>query len=213
MSRHQPVSSDQLTLRRDKTMVEHTLYRSKLLQNLREHDEFIELLKKDRVTSYLEIGSMFGGSLWKVANALPKGSRVVSVDFAVDTPEALPHLQACVKDLKGRGYDAHLVVGDSADQRVIQLVKRLGPFGCGFIDGAHTLEAVMSDWLNYSPMCDMVAFHDIAWNDTWRSSVPGRPFKAMGVPDVWNEVKKNYRHVELKYQEPSNYYGVGVLWR
>ncbi len=189
------------------------MYRDKPLQNQREFNEFLDILKFENVKSYMEIGSMYGGSLWKVAHALPKGSRVVSVDYAIDTPEARPHLEACIAELRNEGYDAHLVFGDSTDPDTIAKTSWLGPFDCVFIDGAHTLEGVRADWDNYGPMGRLVGFHDIAWNDTWRSKVPGRPFKAMGVPQVWNEVKANYRHVELKYHVPSNYYGIGLLWR
>lgn len=188
------------------------LYRTKLLQNVREHDLFLYILKSEGVRSYMEIGSMYGGSLWRVAHVLGKGSRVVSVDYPVDTPDAQPHLEACVEELKHVGYDAHLILGDSASPETVEKARGLGLFDCVFIDGAHTLEAVTSDWQNYGPMGRMVAFHDIAWNDTWRSSVPGRPFKAMGVPTLWNELKKHYRHKEFKLQVPSNYYGIGVLW-
>ncbi len=189
------------------------MYRHKLLQNQREHNEFLQLLKDEGVRSYMEIGSMYGGSLWKVAHSLPKGSRIVSVDYAIDTPEALPHLEACIKDLRHIGFDAHLVFGDSTDPDTIERTRELGPFDCVFIDGAHTLEGVRSDWQNYGSMGRIVGFHDIAWNDTWRSSVPGRAFKAMGVPQVWDEVKAGHKHIELKYQVPSNYYGIGILWR
>lgn len=194
-------------------MTAMTMYREKLLQQKKEHDAFLAILKTENVTSYMEIGSMYGGSLWTVANALPKGSLVVSVDYAIDTPAARPHLEACIKELRGIGYDAHLVFGDSTDPETVAKTKALGPFDCVFIDGAHTLEGVTADWENYGPMGRIVAFHDIAWNATWRSSVPGRPFKAMGVPQVWNEVKKTYRHTELKYHVPSNYYGIGILWK
>lgn len=190
-----------------------TMYRTKLLQHAGEHEQFIGILKKEYVRSYLEIGSMYGGSLWRVANALPKGSRVVSVDAMLDTPEAQPHLEECVKELSCAGYDAQFILGDSAVGETVEKVRQIGPFNCVFIDGAHTLDAVTADWNNYGPMGRIVAFHDIAWNDTWRSSVPGRPFKAMGVPAFWNSIKHLYRHVEIKLHGPGNYYGIGVLWR
>lgn len=189
------------------------MYRQKLLQNVREHDAFIDILKGEGARSYLEIGSMYGGSLWKTAHNMPKGSRVVSVDFAIDTPEALPHLQRCISDLIANGYDAHLVHGDSMAKATVDEVRALGPFDAVFIDGAHTLEAVTSDWENYGPMGRVVAFHDIAWNSTWKSSVPGRVSKPMGVPALWDQVKQGLRYKEFKFQQPSNYYGIGVLWR
>lgn len=189
------------------------MYRDKLLQHRGEHDRFLSILKAEGVRSYLEIGSMYGGSLWRVGNSLPKASRLVSVDFMVDTPDARPHLDACIAELKRSDYDAHSIVADSASPETVARVRGLGPFDCVFIDGAHTLEAVTSDWENYGPMGRIVAFHDIAWNATWRSSVPGRAFKAMGVPELWDKVKAGRRHVEIKMHGPGNYYGIGVLWR
>lgn len=188
-------------------------YRHELLQNRREHEAFVDLVKSEGVRSYLEIGSMYGGSLWRVAQSMPKGSRVVSVDYAIDTPAALPHLKKCIADLVADGYDAHLIVGDSAANETIEHVRKLGPFDCVFIDGAHTLEAVTSDWWAYGTMARMVAFHDISWNSTWKSKVPGRVPKPMGVPDLWQQVKQGHRHKEFQFQEPKNYYGIGVLWR
>lgn len=189
-----------------------SLYRDKLLQNRQEHDEFLGLLKAEGVRSYLEIGSMYGGSLWRVGHALPQGSRLVSIDYMVDTPEAQPHLEACIAELRELGRDAHLILGDSAAPETIAKAEALGPFDCVFIDGAHTLEAVTADWENYGRMGRIVALHDISWNSTWKSSVPGRVSKPMGVPTLWAELKAKYRHKELQYHQPRNYYGIGVLW-
>jgi predicted O-methyltransferase YrrM len=186
------------------------VYRERLLQNKREHDEFISILQREGVRSYLEIGSMYGGSLWRVAHALPPGSRIVAVDYMCDAPAAQPSLEACVKALADE-YDAHLILGDSGAPDTIAKVGALGPFDCVFIDGDHLLDAVMSDWHNYGPMGRIVALHDISWNETWRSSA-GKPPKPMGVPKLWDELKQKYRHKELRYQVPRNYYGIGVLW-
>ena len=189
-----------------------TLYRTKLLQHYGEHEKFTSLLKSENVRSYMEIGSMYGGSLWRVANALPKGSRIVSLDYPIDTPDALPHLEGCVHDLIESGYDAHLIVGNSADPDIVERAKALGPFDCVFIDGSHYEKGVRADWANYGGMGRIIAFHDIAWNSTWKSNVPGRTPKVLGVPDLWNELKPKYRHKEIKHHMPSNYYGIGVLW-
>lgn len=189
------------------------LYRNHVLQNIKEHAAFLTLLKQEGIKSYLEIGSMYGGSLWRAAHVMPKGSRVVSVDYATHTPEALPHLQEAVNDLKSEGYDVHLLHADSTAPETVEKIAALGPFDCVFIDGSHTLEAVEADWKNYGPMGRIVAFHDIAWNSTWKSSVPGRITMPIFVPQVWDRVKKDYRHKEFKFHPSGNYYGIGILWR
>jgi cephalosporin hydroxylase len=183
------------------------------LQQPEEHAAFVQILKDENVLSYCEIGSMYGSSLWRVANSLPVGSRVVSVDYPVDTPRAEVHLRKCVKELVALGYDAHLIIGDSRDPETISRIAAFGPFDCLFIDGDHTIEGVTADWKNYGSLARIVAFHDIGWNDTWRSAKPERPFKRMGVPELWDSVKNSYRHIEFKFHPPGNYYGIGVLWR
>lgn len=185
-------------------------YQTAMLQNEIELGQFIELLKSENVQSYLEIGSKFGGSLWRVATALPSGSRIVSVDLPhgdTSFKESQPHLEQCVEELKRLGYDAHLILGDSTDPAVIERVRELGPYDATFVDANHTESFVRSDWANYGPMCRMVAFHDIGWKPR------PEPSKKMPieVPKVWEELKTQFRHVEINFEPRDN--GIGVLWR
>lgn len=181
-----------------------------VLQNNTELAAFIEILNGEGVRSYLEIGAKFGGSFWRVANALPVGSRVVAVDLPhgdTSFKETLPHLEECVSALKALGYDASLIVGDSTDPSVVEMVRGLGPFDACFIDANHTLPFVTKDWESYGPMCRIVAFHDIGW-------VPrAEPSKKMPieVPQLWNQIKNDFRHEEIKLDARQN--GIGVLWR
>lgn len=189
-------------------------YRTDLLQDRREWNDFLAVLRGEGVRSYLEIGSMYGGSLWSMAmSIIPHGGRLVSVDLAVDTPAARPSLEQCVAELCSIGFDAHLIDGDSAAPATVEKARAVGPFDCVFIDGAHTLDAVTADWTNYGPLGRIVAFHDISWNETWKSAVPGRNPPPMGVPKLWQSLKPQYRHLEIRLRQPSNYYGIGVLWR
>lgn len=171
------------------------------LQDEAELSVFIDLLRINDVRSYLEIGSKFGGSLWSVANALPKGSRIVSVDLNVNGSNLL----RCIGALKVGGYDAHLIVGNSMDVRTIAAAEALAPFDCVFIDGDHKPAAVMADWENYGPMARIVALHDIGWTK------PTKNGKTVEVPKVWNKIKAGYRHEEICRTGDEN--GIGVLWR
>ena len=193
-----------------------TSYKQAPLQNLQEHDAFIQILRDENVRSYLEIGAMWGRSLWRVATALPKGSRVIAIDSMVDRPEAKESLCDCIAELKSLGYDAGFIHGDSTKQSIIDLVKAVAPFDALFIDGNHSPEYVMADWLNYGPMARVVGFHDINWNNTWvsaRGNTPPADGSKMGAPKIWNELKHRYRHKEFKFHPSQNYYGIGVLWQ
>lgn len=184
---------------------------AKILQNEIEHARFIEIVKAEGIKSYLEIGSKYGGSFSRVAEVLPKGSRVVAVDLPNGTKDwklTSVSLTTCIADLKGRGYDAHVIWGDSTAMNVIDRVSALGPFDCVFIDGNHTPDFIKQDWANYGPMgTKIVAFHDISW------SRPGdfTAYAKIAVPEFWKELKTGYRHQEIRVDLKDN--GIGVLWK
>lgn len=182
------------------------------LQDPGEFSQFLSLINQNRVKSYLEIGSKHGGSIWRVALSLPKRSRVVSVDLPhgdSSFKDSEPNLKMCIDELSRRGYDAHLFLSDSTKQETIDAVRALGPFDLVFIDANHTEPYVRKDWANYGPMGRMVAFHDIGFKKLPHKSYAGK--MPIDVPAVWAEIKKDFRHVEIKRCEASN--GIGVLWR
>src|SRR5437868_702428 len=113
-------------------------YKHKALQNGAEHQRFCQLMVDEGAKSYLEIGSYCGGSLWKAANVLPKGSLVVTVDKPAITPEPSEHhLLACVDNLRDVGYRVMMFLGDSRDAQIIEGVQDVAPFDVCFIDANH----------------------------------------------------------------------------
>lgn len=182
-----------------------------MLQDPTEFNRFLTLIREQQVRSYLEIGSKHGGSFWRISNSLPKGSRVVSVDLPhgdTSFKESKPNLEACVKELSERGYDAHLFIGDSTDPRIVAEVSKLGPFDLVFIDANHTEPYIWKDWSNYGPMAKMVAFHDIS--HVWLEHKDSKKMP-IEVPKVWRQLKREYEHAEIRCD--PHYNGIGVLWR
>lgn len=182
-----------------------------LLQDITEFNQFIKLIMVHEVTSYLEIGSKHGGSFWRISTALPKGSRVVSVDLPHGDgsfKNSEPNLKACVAELKRRGYDAHLFLSDSTNAQTVERVRSLSPFDLVFIDGNHTAPYVRADWKNYGPMSNMVAFHDIGYVPLEHKDPKKLP---IDVPGFWKELKSEHEHVEIRNCAAAN--GIGVLWR
>lgn len=180
-----------------------------LLQDLKEFDQFLKFIRKHNVKSYLEIGSKHGGSFWRISTSLPKGSRVVSVDLPhgdTSFKESEPNLKACVEELKRRGYDAHLILGDSTEPEIVEKARSLGPYDLVFIDANHTEAYVRKDWDNYKICSNIIAFHDIGWR------ARPAPSKKMPieVPIVWAELKQLYRNVEIRCCVQDN--GIGILW-
>lgn len=141
----------------------------RLNQDPQELAAFVELLRAEGATSYLEVGCRWGDTLHKVGMTLPEGSRIVGVDLPGIKTGGLsyriqgsePYLVRAVASLREAGRDAHLVIGNSRDAATIVAARFLGPFDALLIDADHTSEGATSDWHNYGPMARIVAFHDV----------------------------------------------------
>lgn len=161
--------------------------------------EFAELLKiATGCRSCLEIGSLYGGSAERLAQAMPAGSRMVCVDLGYEAlkPEwkTLPALLHRLSSLRER--DVTLVLGSSQDAKVHEAVTALAPFDLVFIDGGHNYDAVSSDWQMYGPLGRIVAFHDLA--------------SSAEVARLFGELRPQYRHTAFI---DGNNAGIGVIWR
>lgn len=187
-------------------------YLTEAMQDEQEITAFCDLLAKEGVTSYLEVGSKWGGSLHRVALALPKGSRIVSIDMPGGTKrfkETEASLLGAHADLRKRGYDTHALWGDSKAPHIIEQARALGPFDAILIDGDHRLPGVTADFNSYGPMGRVIAFHDIAWTRApeWKEGT------RIDVKAFWDSIKGDYRHEEFKFCPTRKNNGIGVLWR
>lgn len=121
----------------------------------------------------LEIGSLFGGTLWYWSH-LPNIDTLVTVDVPSDwdevadgVREAREHWQGWVGDR----VQLHDFIADSHDPATLACVGFVldgASFDVVFIDGDHTYEGVRADWLNWSQLVrpgGTVAFHDTWPND------------------------------------------------
>jgi hypothetical protein len=182
-----------------------------ITQSEYEISSFIDILRDAGVRSFLEIGSRFGGSLDRIARALPVGSRIVSCDsgkgMGGGKPGAKTSLQSVVARLCKHGYDAHLVQGHSQAKLIVKQVHKLGPFDAVFIDGDHEYEGAKKDWLNFGRNAKICGFHDMAWVEP--EGFPSYA-KKVEVPRLWAELKDEYRSQE--FVEPGYNMGIGVLW-
>lgn len=169
----------------------------------------IDLLRREGVTRYLEIGTLYGDTFRQVAEALPAGARCVAVDLpgvAWGKAGSLPRLKDHVAALRGQGRDARLILGDSGKADVIRQTRALGPYDAVLIDGDHSFAGCWRDWETYGSMARIVAFHDIAWRrgKAWRG-------QRIEVPAVWKRLKPAFRTAEM-IAKPGNC-GIGVVFR
>lgn len=170
------------------------------------------LLKVEGVRSYLEIGSKYGGSLWRVGSALAPGARIVSIDMPGGSKawkESQTSLRACHGALARQGHEMAGLWGDSGDPEIIAQARALGPYDAILIDADHRLPGVTRDFANYGPMGRIIAFHDIAWR-----RAPDWVGVRIDVPEFWASIKGDYaRTEEFKSCPTGKNNGIGVLWR
>jgi hypothetical protein len=170
---------------------------------------FLDLIRTERVSSYLEIGARDGDSFHSVMSALPAGS----FGLAVDLPEgpwgrksSREYLKRARFDLRRKGYRCQVVFADSHAYATVALVQQHAPFDLLLIDGDHTLAGVQGDWLNYGPMARIVAFHDI--DGAGHVAQSG---ELIEVPKLWSELSRRFPSKEIIGRRRGM--GIGVLWR
>jgi predicted O-methyltransferase YrrM len=149
----------------------------------------------------LELGTNYGGTLLLLCRISPPGAKIISVDlpngpFGGGYPKRKIPL---FRRFPRRGSQLHLLRGDShaaeTRERVLKILEgaRLDYL---FVDADHTYDGVWRDFEMYAPLVrpgGIVVFHDI---------VTHRAGTDCQVERFWNEVKKQYRHLEIV--EPCN---------
>ena len=171
-------------------------------QQPRELARFIEILREAGARSYLEVGARHGDTFFEIVKSLPEGSTAVAIDLP-NGPwggNSRQALEGCIDELRGLGYNASAVFGDS------RLVSVCRDFDAVLIDGDHRYEGAKADWLRFGS-APIVAFHDI---DGEGLDCGGLPVE---VPRLWRELKSRYRHEEIIMPDDDRRMGIGVIFQ
>jgi hypothetical protein len=144
-------------------------------------------LSKYSISSYLEIGTKHGGTFIITVEYLNKFNSIRSA-IGVDLfhVKGLNRYKKYNKNVKAFAIDSHSV-------EFKKLLNKIGPFDLVLIDGDHSYEGCLSDFLTIKDHAKIFAFHDIV---------------GMGVPGVvrlWNELKTNYSN-EFNFLEFTEQY-------
>ena len=182
-------------------------------QNEDELNRLIEIIKEFQPKRILEIGSLYGGTLWYWMNAV-KGVKIVSVDIGTAEPNAnVSDIERARIELwpewqRETKSTIIQIRADSTLPETVNVIKKYAPFDFIFIDGGHTYGIAMADWQNYWPMLSvggLLAFHDIAYS---------RDNPECGVRTVWREVRNNGKWQEIVNEHNSDgWCGIGVMWK
>lgn len=179
--------------------------------------EFSELLKiynTRQPKRVLEIGSMFGGTLWHWFQSKP--DRLVAIDVVVSDADGrnpahvYAHQQFYNWAAEAGKTWFTLIEGDSRDPNTVAQVNN-ETFDFLFIDGDHNYEAAKSDFLNYGPLVadgGIIAFHDI---------LPSPHWTGIDVFKLWKEIQEaGYITQELLCSHDQMFntgtYGIGLVY-
>jgi predicted O-methyltransferase YrrM len=186
-----------------------TLSGRRASQNEYELRSFIQLMKERGVTRYLEIGARHGDSFHEIVTNLPKGGRYVAVDLPGGLwgkPKSVHALRNAVSLLQGNGYDAHMILANSQEEATAKAIAEFGPFDAILIDGDHTYQGVLKDWILYGGMAPLIAFHDVVGQGQ-SEKIHGNPVE---VPILWEEIKASGLET-VEFIDEGSAMGIGVV--
>ena len=160
--------------------------------------------------SALEIGTWSGGTLFMTCRVAVSGATIISVDLPGGSfgrgyvwPRKFVYRRFAKKT-----QALHLLREDSHAAKTCDRVRFLlqgRRLDFLFIDGDHTYDGVRADFEMYVPLVrrgGIVAFHDI---------VKHPPQAECEVDRFWNEIKQQYRHIEIIKDPLQGWAGIGIL--
>jgi cephalosporin hydroxylase len=180
-------------------------------QEREEITELVKFLARRRPKLVLDVGTARGGTLFLFARVSSPDAVIISIDlsggrFGGGYPDWRVELY---KSFAMQNQKINLICGNSHDFSTLKMVEKVlegRKLDFLFIDGDHTYDGVKADFEMYSGLVGnggIVAFHDV---------VPGPPENVGGVPQFWNEIKRNFKHVEFVKNRKQSGYGIGVIY-
>lgn len=124
-------------------------------------------------SSYLEIGSAEGNSLYILCHALKPGAKIALVDFG---EKHTKEPREVILNLLTPEYNPMPFYSSSHNHACIDKVQELGKFEVVLIDAGHTYEDVIADAMAYGGLATKyIIFHDVCLPDVntafnWYSS-------------------------------------------
>lgn len=172
-------------------------------QNVIEFGHLWEFLEAREPRHLLEIGSLFGGTLW-YWSFLPTLEQLVTIDIPSDWEAVAAGVRAARPSWSEwmGAVDFHDIEGDSHDPALVDRVRAIldgDLLDVAFIDGDHSETGVRQDFDLWAPLVTpggVVAFHD---------TIPNGNRHEPGVAKFTRELQ--WRYPSIEFFDPD---GVGI---
>ena len=175
-----------------------------------EISELLKILEKHKPKVVLEIGTADGGTLFLWTRIADDDALVMSIDLPWRSGGYPPWRIPLYKAFARGKQRIHLIKADSHDPATFRKVKEIlggKKIDFLFMDGDDRYEGVKKDFETYAPLVrdgGIIAFHDI---------IIYPPERGVGVNRFWNEIKHNYRYIEIVEDWGEDWGGIGVLFK
>ena len=159
---------------------------------------------------YLEVG-VFAGWTAAIMSSFVRRmcGHAAFQGFAVDiNPQ---HISNSTKELFTATNITFIHAQDSSKLRSLIVDA---PFDVCFVDGDHSFDGVLTDFVRYAPICDLMMFHDIADYRIMKNGFGGNGY---GVPGFWQLLlnhtqPERIRQFFMRLGSPrARFFGIGVV--
>jgi hypothetical protein len=165
---------------------------SQLVQERCELEPIFDLAKD--CSSYLEVGTAEGNTLFAMSKALRPFSTIAYVDLC--EPKTEKYRNEVIDIIKHDKHSLHEISGNSHDRDVIREASYFAPYDMVFIDAGHLYEDALADAFAYGQLArKYIVFHDICMPEVSKAF------------DMFVEMQK---HVSKSYKFGS-VFGYGVI--
>jgi predicted O-methyltransferase YrrM len=173
--------------------------------------ELVKIVAKTKPKIVVEIGTNMGGTLFCFTKVAHPEALIISIDLPGGPGGGGYPLYRTKFYQSFACYNQKIILWrlNSHDTNSLERLNEVlndRKIDFLFIDGDHTYEGIKQDFEWYSPLVrsgGIIAFHDIK---------PTTPDNWIQVDKFWNEIKRNYKYLEIISNEET-WGGIGVLYQ